>query len=184
MMRKSTLFISAALTTFMLAVMFGVASAYQKIVQNGGVAKVDTQSSNSPAADAAVVSGFTPEQAAEVASTVIGRTDLYSAENSQLNGVDVYLVTFSSGDLVYVGLDGKVLSISKIPVKYVAGQSVWVGSNNNGGGSSASSGASVASSPSSSSAASSGNQSQSNEDDPAKTGDHQNEDHPVEEHDD
>ena len=34
-MRKSTLFISAALTTFMLAVMFGVVSAYQKIVQTG-----------------------------------------------------------------------------------------------------------------------------------------------------
>ena len=33
-MRKSTLFISAALTTFMLAVMFGVASAYQNIVKS------------------------------------------------------------------------------------------------------------------------------------------------------
>ena len=33
-MRKSTLFISAALTTFMLAVLFGVASAYQSIVKS------------------------------------------------------------------------------------------------------------------------------------------------------
>ncbi len=33
-MRKSTLFISAALTTFMLAVLFGVVSAYQNIVKS------------------------------------------------------------------------------------------------------------------------------------------------------
>lgn len=174
-MRKSTLFISAALTTFMLAVMFGVASAYQKIVQNGGTAVETQASNNAPATDAAVVSGFTPEQAAEVASKVIGRTDLYAAENSQLNGVDVYLVTFSSGDLVYVGLDGKILSISKIPVKYVAGQPVWVGSNSNGGGGgdSSSSSASVSSAPSSSASGD-----HSNEDDPNKTGDHENEDKP------
>ena len=33
-MRKSTLFISAVLTTFMLAVLYGVVSAYQSIVRS------------------------------------------------------------------------------------------------------------------------------------------------------
>ena len=53
-MRKSTLFISAALTTFMLAVMFGVASAYQKIVQSGAsteAAQQQTQSQAQPVND-------------------------------------------------------------------------------------------------------------------------------------
>ena len=74
------------------------------------------------------------EQAADLASNVIGRTDLYAAENAQLDGVDAYLVTFSSGDIVYVSLDGKVLSISKLPVTYIAGQSTWAGGSGNGGG--------------------------------------------------
>lgn len=131
-MRKSTLFISAALTTFMLAVMFGVASAYQKVVQTG----ISTETSQQ-AQPAAVTSGaanvMTLEEAAALASSVIGRTDLYTAENTQLDGVDAYLVTFSSGDLVYVSLDGKVLSISKIPVQYVLGQAASQGGGGGGG---------------------------------------------------
>jgi hypothetical protein len=38
---------------------------------------------------------------------------VYITEYAQLNGADVYLVTFLSGDLVYVSLDGKVVSASK-----------------------------------------------------------------------
>jgi hypothetical protein len=119
-MRKSTLFISAALTTFMLAVMFGVVSAYQNIVKStqsmaeqaqptaGEMVNVPTQATN-----------ITPEAAAALAAQVINRTDLFSAEITQFNGVDVYLITFSSGDLVYVGFDGQILSISKIAVTVV-----------------------------------------------------------------
>jgi len=138
-MRKSTMFISAVLTTFMLAIMFGVATAYQKIVQTGGVATEVAQQTQpvdaliaAPAATTnAVTATITLEEAAALASSVIGRTDLYAAENSTLNGVDAYLVTFSSGDLVYVSLDGKILSITKLPVEYVLGQPVV---QNNGGG--------------------------------------------------
>lgn len=140
-MRKSTLFVSAALTTFMLAVMFGVASAYQKIVQNGvpteavQVQEQQAQPANAMAGATSVVAGaVTAEQAAALASSVIGRNDLYAAENAQLDGVDAYLVTFSSGDIVYVSLDGKIMSISKLPVTYVNGQPTWVGSNGGGGG--------------------------------------------------
>lgn len=138
-MRKSTMFISGVLTTFMLAIMFGVATAYQKIVQTGGVPTEIAQQAQptdvmvaEPAIAANAVSAtITLEEAANLASSVIGRTDLYSSENTQLNGVDAYLVTFSSGDLVYVSLDGKILSITKLPVKYVLGQPVV---QNNGGG--------------------------------------------------
>ena len=63
---------------------------------------------------------MTPEQASQLAAQVIGRTDLYSVETSKLNGVDAYLVTFSSGDLVYVSLTGQILSITKLPVVTVS----------------------------------------------------------------
>ena len=143
-MRKSTLFVSAALTTFMLAVLFGVIVAYQKIVKAAGVEAVATQQPvQVQATDVAVPTEvstvamsttFTVEQAATLASDVLGHTDLYSGELTQLDGVDVYLITFSSGDLVYVSLTGQILSISKIPETVVivppaAGNSQHTGNN-------------------------------------------------------
>ncbi len=147
-MRKSTLFISAALTTFMLAVLFGVASAYQKVVNSSETAAVATvqvqptagvemiSDSFAPVVVPTQVENLTPEAAADFAAKVLGRTDLFSVEVTQFEGVDVYLVTFSSGDLVYLSLDGRILSISKLPVTVIAqvkGNSGG-GGNNNGGG--------------------------------------------------
>ncbi len=137
-MRKSTLFISATLTTFMLAVMFGVASAYQKIVKAAGPEDTATQAQSTngvlPTATNSIVgSTMTIEGAANLASNVIGRTDLYSAEIAQLNGVDAYLVTFSSGDIVYVSQNGQILSISKIPVTFISVPAAG-GSGNQGNG--------------------------------------------------
>lgn len=142
-MRKTTLFISAALTAFMLAVMFGVVTAYQNVA--GSTAQPEAaQASGVDMAQAPVVelpqapaqmptqipaevpaqpANVTPEEAAAIASKVIGRTDLYSVEMTQFEGVDAYLVTFSSRDLVYVSLQGQVLSISKLPVTIVANSS-------------------------------------------------------------
>jgi hypothetical protein len=123
-MRKSTLFISAALTTFMLAILFGVASAYQNIVGSTQTVAAQPQPTameqmvSQPAAPIIPTQALniTPEAAAAVASKVLGRTDLYSVEISQFEGAEAYLVTFSSGDIVYLSLDGQVLSISKLPV--------------------------------------------------------------------
>jgi hypothetical protein len=134
-MRKSTLFISAILTTFMLAVLFGVVSAYQNSL--GSTQEVAVQSP--PAAVVQVVdtptpvqvTNITPEEAAAIASKVLNRTDLYSVEAAQLEGVDTYLVTFSSGDLVYVGMDGQVLSISKLAVTVVTQTNSTGGNGNN-----------------------------------------------------
>lgn len=124
-MRKGTLFISVVLTTFMLAVLFGVASAYQKIITSKDevaaeqpTAAVDLVSA--PVAPAAAVpTQIAPEVAADIAAKVIGQTDLYSVEVTQFEGADAYLVTFSSRDIVYMSLDGRVLSISELPVTVV-----------------------------------------------------------------
>jgi len=120
-MRKSTLFLSVVLTTFMLAVLFGVASAYQKIVntaqpttvaaQTEQVAEVQTVDQQFISlAPAGVVS---PEQAAAFAAQVLGHTDVYSVESTTYEGASAYLVTFSSGDLVYVSPIGQILAITK-----------------------------------------------------------------------
>jgi hypothetical protein len=142
-MRKSTLFISAALTTFMLAVLFGVATAYQNIVgSTQTAAQPQTTAVEMVSQPVAVVpptqvvptqaANLTPEAAAALASKVLDRTDLYSVEVTQFEGADAYLVTFSSGDIVYVSPDGQILSISKLPVTttVIARKS----RNGNGGG--------------------------------------------------
>jgi hypothetical protein len=120
-MRKSTLFISVVLTTFMLAVLFGVASAYKSVVGSTQTAAVQPQPTEtvqtvSEPIAAVVPTQIAPEAAAALASKVLGRTDLYSVEVTQFEGADAYLVTFSSGDIVYLSLDGQILSISKLPV--------------------------------------------------------------------
>lgn len=124
-MRKSTPFISAALTTFMLVMLFGVVSAYQTVMRTNSqptaesfapvvqqpVSGVSDVASPPPPAQ---IAQFTPEQAAQFAAKVIGRTDLYSVEVTMWNGVQAYLVTFSSGDLVYVSPSGQILAITQL----------------------------------------------------------------------
>jgi hypothetical protein len=117
-MRKGTLFVSALLTTFMLAVMVGAVSAYQKIVKNTSPAVKPVQAAGVEAVSEPLTApqapAFTAEQAAALAAQVLGHTDLFSVETTMLNGASVYLVTFSSGDLVYVSPQGQIVSISKI----------------------------------------------------------------------
>ena len=159
-MRKSTLFVSAALTTFMLVMLFGVVSAYQTatgsnpinattvnpiVQQQPVVGVVDTVSMEAPVTAGAAPASVLPAQPAVVLSAedaallvakITGRTDLYSVESSKLDGVDAYLVTFSSGDIVYISLTGQILSITK-PQVYTAtdgGGSAHRGGRVSGGG--------------------------------------------------
>jgi uncharacterized protein YpmB len=127
-MRKSTLFISVVLTTFMLAILYGVVSAYQSIVNPTELAATQPQMAEVINQQVVVpptqviptqTMGIAPEAAADIAGKVLGRTDMYSIEVTQFEGVDAYLVTFSSGDLVYLSLDGQVLSISKLAVTVI-----------------------------------------------------------------
>lgn len=126
----------------MLAVMVGAVSAYQKTVKTTTQA---AQPTDAPAVQnvseqlaPAAAPAFTPDQAAALAAQVMNRTDLYSVETTQFNGASVYLVTFTSGDLVYVSPDGQILSISKIVPAVVSAPPTWnVRSQEDHGGSSA-----------------------------------------------
>jgi hypothetical protein len=116
-MKKSSLFISAVLTTFVLAVIAGVFSAYRSFA--GSTPVSGPQSAPSAAAVPAILSS---QDAAQIAAWYIGRSDLYAVESGSLNGTSAYKVTFSSGDLVYVNQQGQVLSV-------VAAPSITTGSN-------------------------------------------------------
>jgi len=136
-MRKSTIFISIALTTMMLVMLFGVVSAYQTITSSVNSIQTDPQSVSQqlpvsnvvaqPTDIPTIPTQLTPQQAAQFAALTIGRTDLYSVESTTWNGLQAYLVTFSSGDLVYVSPEGQILEITKV-------QPTVVTISNNGGG--------------------------------------------------
>ncbi len=149
-MRKSTLFISALLTVFLMAILFGVASAYQQVVNVKGKAAATPQVvSQRVQADFAPVPTateivaplvVTPEQATTVAVDFLGDSNVYSVEVVDYEGAATYLVTFSSGDLVYISSMGMVVANTKIqPVVVVAssgGNGGGGGQDNNNGGSS------------------------------------------------
>jgi uncharacterized membrane protein YgcG len=140
-MRKSTLFISAVLTTFVMAMLAGVASAYQNVVKSNQVAaqpqpQTKTFADVIPAPTEIQPVNWTPEEAAALAAQVLGHDDLYSIEVTDLNSETVYLVTFSSGDLVYVSLDGQIRSIGKVQVETVVVSSGGGGGGGRGGNSS------------------------------------------------
>lgn len=132
-MRKGTMFISAALTAFILAMLAGVVSAYKgmndlKPLSQPVPAKVQPVLLPASAPTQPVV--VSPQDAAVVASNYLNRTDLFSAELADFNGAQTYKITFSSGDIVYVALSGQVLSAEPPPAPVVITSS----SNPRGGG--------------------------------------------------
>jgi uncharacterized membrane protein YkoI len=135
-MRKSTIFISSVLTTFALVILFGVVKAYQSnaVLQAAEVQVQQPVATQVVPTDTPVPTPtiITPEEAAQVAAQVVGHDNLLSAETSNFNGVPAYLVTFTNKDVVYVGMDGQVLSVQIAPVvvNVVAPQT----NNNNQGG--------------------------------------------------
>lgn len=120
-MRKSTIFISAVLTTFALVMLYNVASAYRSNQSVPTVAPTTVeptatfvpQPTNEPSPTPITVSAV---QAAQLATQVVGNSSLLSAESSSINGVDAYKITFTNNDVVYVGLDGQILSVQVAPV--------------------------------------------------------------------
>jgi hypothetical protein len=139
-MRKSTLFISAVLTTFVMAMLAGVASAYQNALEKTAE-QTATQVQAQPQPQVKAISHaipadsqftVTPEEAAGLAAQVLGREDLFSVEVTDLEGETVFMVTFSSGDLVYVSMDGQIRSIGKVQVNTVVVKSG--GDNKDDGG--------------------------------------------------
>ena len=119
-MRKSTLFISAMLTVFLMATLFGVISAYQNIVTDNQTvavtpAELSVQQSIATAVPT-IVSPMviSPEQATTIAVELLGDSSVYSVEVVDYEGIAAYLVTFSAGDLVYVSSTGEVLAVTKL----------------------------------------------------------------------
>ncbi len=120
-MRKSTIFISAVLTTFALVMLYGVVSAYQgmsnipsatPLPTDAATATSEPDPTQAPTATQAVVS---PEQAAQIAAQVVSNPNLLSAESSSINNTNAYKITFTNNDVVYVGLDGQILSVQIAP---------------------------------------------------------------------
>jgi hypothetical protein len=135
-MRKSTVFISALLTTFALVMLYRLASAYNDSQQVAEITVEPTATlaptATEPPVPTEVV--LSPEEAARVAAEVVGNTNLLSAESSSFNGVDAYLITFTNNDVVYVGLDGQVLAVQVAPVVVNVAPPPKQKKNNGGGG--------------------------------------------------
>jgi hypothetical protein len=62
----------------------------------------------SEATVAAPQAELSPEQAATIAADFLGQTSVYSVEMTAIRGISLYKVTFSSGDIIYISLDGQV----------------------------------------------------------------------------
>ena len=90
----------------------------------GGVAMALKQPTTPAVAAATVTASLTPQEAAALAATVLNQQDVYSVENASVNGINAYKVVFSSGQIVFVGLDGQILSITQIPPVVVAQNNV------------------------------------------------------------
>jgi hypothetical protein len=117
-MRKSTVFISAVLTTFAIAMLYGIVSAYQGATNVAEAAAAPTATLAPEATDAPVPTQptLTPEAAAQLAAQILGNSNLLSAESANFNGLNAYMITFTNNDVVYVGLDGQILSVQIAPM--------------------------------------------------------------------
>ena len=146
-MGRLVIAISASVTAFVMALTAGAVYAYRntsntpKVVQQQEqpVSQVGTTLQLQAAAPAASPS-MSPQDAASLAAKAINRTDLYSIELADYQGAQAYKVTFSSGDIVYVGLDGQVLGSEPPPTPVVITQPGGGGKNRSYDGSSSSGG--------------------------------------------
>ena len=73
---------------------------------------------------------ISPEQATTLAMDFMGDTSVYSVESVSYEGALAYLVTFSSGDLVYVSPTGEILANAKLEPVIVVAASGGNGGNN------------------------------------------------------
>lgn len=135
-MRKSTLFVSTVLTMFMLATIFGVVSAYQQVVKTNDTAvevtaEPDVQQMAALEPAPALPAVISPEQATTIAVDFLGNTDVYSVEVVDYEGRPAFLVTFSSGQLIYVSPTGEILSIAEVEPVFVVSAPQQSNNNNN-----------------------------------------------------
>lgn len=117
-------------------------AAYQQVIEQANQQLAQLQQQNqelqeqlqqaaAPAAAAPAQPAFvTPEEAAQIASKTFGQTQVFSVATVDWNGTTVYQVTFSSGDVATLGLDGQVLAMWQAPrANNVSGSSSNSGSS-------------------------------------------------------
>jgi hypothetical protein len=143
LMKKSSLFVSAALTTFVLAVLAGVLTAYRSYTANSGIQQITNNSpvpivqaqpviAQIPAATATSAM-VTPEQASLIAAQYLGEYDLFSVDGVTLrDGSSAYQVNFSSGAIVYVSPQGTVMAVYAAPGLSAANSSIPNGPSSSG----------------------------------------------------
>jgi len=68
---------------------------------------------NAAASASAPASGVSPRKAAEIAGEYLKQSKIYSVEIAAFNGANVFKVTFSTGDIVMVSLNGEVLTVQR-----------------------------------------------------------------------
>ncbi len=124
---KNALFLSASLTAFVLAVLFGVVTKVTTTPTVAAAALVaqvvaatmvpNTETPTQEVLPSATVAGpLGPEEAAALAAKALGSEDVYSVETFSYKGTtDSFKVVFGSGAIVYMGLDRQVLEIGKLP---------------------------------------------------------------------
>jgi len=127
-MKKSSLFISAILTTFVLVVLSGAVSAYRtfaasetqlpatqvQVQTQVATQEVTAEITQEMVQPTATTNWLTPQQGAQLAAMYMGRNDLYSVEPDFMYGQNVYKVMFSSGDLAYVSMDGQIFKVELV----------------------------------------------------------------------
>jgi hypothetical protein len=125
MKSKSALFVSAALTAFILVTVTSVVSVVKSkaipvetVAQAEPTQLVPTQLVTEEPQAVNVVATTQPatisaEMAATIAAQVLGKQDISGVTGELLNGVLVYKVTFSTGEIVYISLQGQVLSVTQ-----------------------------------------------------------------------
>jgi hypothetical protein len=116
MLPKRTLFISTILTAFALAMLGGVGVA----LRQSSATPTAAPTAAPVAAATATAVALSPQEAAALAGNVLSQKDIYSVESASINGINAYKVVFSSGQVVLVGLDGQILSVSQIQPVVVA----------------------------------------------------------------
>ncbi len=137
-MRSTVSIVSAAITAFVLALTAGTVYAYRSLTAES---KVSIQQPGPVSSSLQLVqistpteaASLSPQDAASVAAKFLNRTDLYSAELAEYQGSQAYKITFSSGDVVYVGMNGVVMGSETPPAPIVVTSSGGGGHYGGGG---------------------------------------------------
>jgi uncharacterized membrane protein YgcG len=144
-MSKIVLAISGGVTAFVLALTAGAVYVSRNLTTTSAAAQAATSQPTSVMqpvvmADAAtstpaVVANVAAQDAAALAAKYLNRTDLYSVELADFQGAQAYKVTFSSGDIVMVSMQGQVVSTTPPPTPQIVTVAGGGGGGGGGGGS-------------------------------------------------